>query len=315
MIGATIGCLAGGMAISIGRRKAGLIWQLLAIAGAGICMVTHPICFAIGRLLIGIAAGIFNNVMGKSLDETVPIEVSWQFGILVNTYIVLGLTFVYALGAILPTEKENFADDEMWRVILGMPAVIGIVNILLFVVYYRQEPVAFSVANGNEAEAKALLRRAYHSKGVENFDELINQKHEYIKNNSSKDTSSTGLCEAMFGAKYRRATWTCILVNSLHVLTGIHAVLVYISQLLLTVKEETKGEFPISPVLGGFIAAMINLIGCVAALIPMRLVGRKTIFQMGYGVMSASLFMIGFAYLKEWYLTMFIMVCVFQFIF
>ena len=68
--------------------------------------------------------------------------------------------------------------------------------------------MAFSVSNGNEAEAKALLKRVYHSKGVENFDELIDQKYEYVKKTSSKDTVTAGLGEVLCGVKYRRATWT-----------------------------------------------------------------------------------------------------------
>ena len=65
----------GGMAISNGRRRAGLVWQIPAIVGAFICMAENPYCFAIGRFLVGITGGIYTTVMGKSLDETIPIEV------------------------------------------------------------------------------------------------------------------------------------------------------------------------------------------------------------------------------------------------
>ena len=75
IIGATIGSLMGGMAISNGRRRAGLVWQIPAIVGAFMCMVENPYCFAIGRFLVGITGGIYTTVMGKSLDETIPIEV------------------------------------------------------------------------------------------------------------------------------------------------------------------------------------------------------------------------------------------------
>ena len=64
-----------------------------------------------------------------------------------------------------------------------MPAIIGVVNILLFLIIFRQETVAFSIAKGNESEAKTLLKKVYNSNGVQDFDQLINQKHDYIKNN------------------------------------------------------------------------------------------------------------------------------------
>ena len=119
----------------------------------------------------------------------------------------------------------------------------------------------------------------------------------------------------MFGKKYRRATWTCTLINALMNLTGINAVNVYITQLLILLKEQTNGEFPISPGLGAFITAIANLIGVLVSFIPMRLMGRKSIFVMGYGCLSVLLFVIGLAYLKEWNIAMFIAICVYIFIF
>ena len=191
-------------------------------------MVENPYCFAIGRFLVGISGGIYNSVMGKSLDETIPIEVSWQFGVLVNSYIVLGLILCYTISAFLPMKEDlDIKDDQTWRALLFAPAVIGIINILMFLCYYKQEPIAYSIAKGNEIEAKKMLRKIHHSKGVENFEELIDQKYDYLKSNTSKEID-IGLCEVLFGAKYRRASWTGIVVNALLNLTGINGVNVYI---------------------------------------------------------------------------------------
>lgn len=75
IVGNFVGALVGGRAISIGRRKAALYWQCLAIVGAGVTMIPHPLMFCLGRFLAGITAGIAGNVMGKSIDETIPAEV------------------------------------------------------------------------------------------------------------------------------------------------------------------------------------------------------------------------------------------------
>ena len=227
---------------------------------------------------------------------------------------MLGLTVAYGISALLPIDKDKLVDDQVWRVLLFAPAVIALINILAFVIYYRQEPVGYSLANGNDAEAKKMLRRVYHSKGVDNFDELIEQKNAYVRSNTSKE-SKAGLCEVIFGAKYRRATWISIFINSMHNLSGINAVNVYITQLLIIKKEETNGEFPITPGSGAFIIAIVNMIGCICALIPMRLIGRKPILMLGYGGLSVSLFVIGLAYLKKWNMLMFITVSVYTFIF
>ena len=138
IIGCTIGSLAGGMFLKMGRRKAGIFFQLPAIAGACLCMIENPYCFAIGRFAVGLTGGIANGVMGKSLDETVPIEVASQFGVLTNFYIVFGLIVAYFLSsAFLPMDEDKLADDQTWRILLFAPAVIGLINILAFICYFR----------------------------------------------------------------------------------------------------------------------------------------------------------------------------------
>ena len=80
-------------------------------------------------------------------------------------------------------------------------------------------------------------------------------------------------------------------------LSGINAVNVFITQLLIILKEDTDGAFPVSPGLGAFLVAVVNMIGTILALIPVRLLGRKAIFMIGYGGMSLDLLLIGVAYL------------------
>ena len=75
VIGCMIGALIGGKAIQIGRRKAAIYWQTLAILGAAITMFGNIPMLCLGRFFCGITAGVLNNVMGKSLDETIPVEI------------------------------------------------------------------------------------------------------------------------------------------------------------------------------------------------------------------------------------------------
>ena len=123
---------------------------MLAICGAGLTMIGNVPMLCLGRFVAGITAGIANNVMGKSIDETVPLEVQGQFGTLLNAYICMGFPVSYGLGAILPTDKDMLADDERWRIIYGVPALIAIIQILLFLFVIKQEPVAFSIAENKE---------------------------------------------------------------------------------------------------------------------------------------------------------------------
>ena len=61
-------------------------------------------------------------------------------------------------------------------------------------IFFRQEPVAFNVAKGNEAEAKTLLKKVY--KETENFDDLIDKQYTHLTKSTSKDVSSVSFKDA-----------------------------------------------------------------------------------------------------------------------
>ena len=65
------------------------------------------------------------------------------------------------MGALLPTDQSEFAADEMWRVIYGVPILIALVQIILFSIFFREEPVAYCISLGKDEEARRLLSRVY----------------------------------------------------------------------------------------------------------------------------------------------------------
>lgn len=153
-----------------------MIVQLIAFVGGLLTMITTVPTICIGRFLYGVTAGHANIIMSKSLDETVPKEVFHLFGILTNAIINVGLMFTWFLGALLPTEEEDYKDDNMWRIIFLMPCLIAVVQIVLFLTVFKQEPIGFCIANDREDEAKVLMKRIYwHPDGVveDDFDQLI----------------------------------------------------------------------------------------------------------------------------------------------
>ena len=112
VVGMAIGCFLGGKAISLGRRKAAMLTQTIAFIGGCLTQVLNVPTICIGRLLYGIAAGNASLIMAKGIIETVPGELSGQFGILTNAFIAIGIMNSFLLaGAVLPTDKEDYLDD------------------------------------------------------------------------------------------------------------------------------------------------------------------------------------------------------------
>ena len=49
----------------------------------------------------------------------------------------------------------------MWMVVSTMPAFFGMLTIILWSLVFTEEPVAFSITNNRDDEAKRLLTRCY----------------------------------------------------------------------------------------------------------------------------------------------------------
>ena len=86
----------------------------------------------IGRCMYGIAAGHANIIMSKSIVETIPGELSGPFGIMTNGFLAVGVMLMFFLGAVLPQEGSDYADDENWRIIFAVPIAIAATQLILF---------------------------------------------------------------------------------------------------------------------------------------------------------------------------------------
>ena len=73
IIGIFVGSQLGGHIIKNGRRKGAIIANIIGIAGAAISMVgTIPFLIS-SRLLVGIAAGVYNVAFCKMIVENMPV--------------------------------------------------------------------------------------------------------------------------------------------------------------------------------------------------------------------------------------------------
>ena len=127
ILGLAIGSMTAGKAIALGRRRAGIIAEVAVIVASLITMVQtlQTICF--GRFILGLAAGVLNIVMGKSLDETVLSQYSTLFGCMTNAFICTSVWLAMIMGLILPKEEEDFVADNNWRIVFGMPIVFAMI--------------------------------------------------------------------------------------------------------------------------------------------------------------------------------------------
>ena len=190
--------------------------------------------------MYGLAAGHANIIMSKSINETVPGELSGQFGIMTNGFISTGIMLSFFLGAVLPEDEADFAGDEGWRIIFAMPSVIALTQMLLFLFIFKEEPIDFCIGNERLDEAKVLMKKVYlKPKGMEEdvFDKLIEESFELQRQCTTTDSSTISTGQAVCGPKYRKATWLLFALNTFSQQSGITAVLMFCNRLLVRIGD------------------------------------------------------------------------------
>ena len=104
MFGLAIGSITAGYSLKHGRNKAIIIWEIVPVIGCALTQVQTLPTICVGRLLIGVAAGVLNTCSAKSIDESVPLHLQGMFGASTNLMLNTGIMISLALGFILPTD-------------------------------------------------------------------------------------------------------------------------------------------------------------------------------------------------------------------
>lgn len=140
-----------------------------------------------------------------------------------------------------PKDYEGNKNDEMWRVIFLVPAFIGVFEIILLLLVFKEEPITFCITNDREEEAIRHMCKVYRIKDpastTEPIEKLLESKLGIQRQSTSMDASSTTFKQAICGKKYRKSTWVCFMIQSFNQLSGINAINVYANRLLVQMEE------------------------------------------------------------------------------
>ena len=75
-------------------------------------MITLTSTLTIGRILVGIGAGIHNVAFSKLINETIPASVMSSFAMATNASTCIGFMVVFFLGGVLPDPKDVEANRQ-----------------------------------------------------------------------------------------------------------------------------------------------------------------------------------------------------------
>lgn len=298
VLGLAIGSLAAGKTIMYGRRRAILIFSTLAILGAALCQILTVATLTIGRLISGVAAGTLTVVLSKSLYESAPQELSGEFGAMANFYIAFSIFLASFSGVVLPLDKADFKDDENWRIVYACPLVLGVIQLLLFLFVYKQEPILFSIGKNQDGEARKMVKRLFTFPSAQNEEEKDKIADEYIKelrDKSDSTTSKVTFKQAICDPQYRKATWICVIIGFLNKQCGIDGLAVFFTRLVGLLSEQ--GSFPLRATHATAIYSFSDFVGGCIGYFLLKMLGRKTVMIGGQIGMVVFQFVAGLAYM------------------
>ena len=105
-VGLMIGSLASSSVVKIGRRKAAIFANLVALVGGALQLMMNFYMILAGKIVYGMSAGVLITACALYLSETLPPEKVGSHGFAVNLGVTLGISLVLALGPFVPTGSD-----------------------------------------------------------------------------------------------------------------------------------------------------------------------------------------------------------------
>jgi len=166
-----------------------IVFNFVAAIAVTLTMFENLPLICIGRFGFGFCCGVFSVAGPKMLDETVPIHLNSSFGTATNTFLSGGIMIAVVLGVLLPEDKdlELQKADGNWRILYGFPYICQFFTVLIFACCFREDSITFSISQGKDDEALALIKKVYSEK--EDPEEIL----KVLKGKTQKGSSNVTL--------------------------------------------------------------------------------------------------------------------------
>ncbi len=286
-----LGAMAGSIIMTplneiFGRKFSIIISCIWYTLGTGLCAGArnHHLMYA-GRFILGVGVGIEGGCVNVYIAESVPAAVRGNIVSLYQFNIALGEVLGYAVAAIFYEVKGG------WRYMVGSSLVFS--TILFIGMFFLPESPRFLVHQGRYGEAFNVWKRLRDINVTENKVEFLEMKQAAIQEDElAREESRKELWLDLFRiARNRRALVYSVVMITLGQLTGVNAVMYYMSTLMAKIGFDTKNSVFMSLVGGGSL-----LIGTIPAILWMDRFGRRT-WGMNIFGFFVGLILVGVGYL------------------
>jgi sugar porter (SP) family MFS transporter len=274
-IGGLVGSIVGPKVIGryVGRKATLLINNIfLVISSYLIAFAPYWWWQAIGRIFVGIVAGISTAVVPTYLSEISPIAIRGA----ISTMHQLGITVGILVSQALSTPSLNLlGSEEKWRWLFLVPVLCGLFEVVILP-FCPESPSYLYVTQGESAARKALVRLQSEAVADE-YMSYIRQEVEAAEHG----TKSVSVYELLTNRSLRKQLIVGVTVQLMMQFSGIDAVFYYST----TVFRHADVS---DPELATTFLGVINVLVTIVAVKYMDSAGRKSLLQYSWIGMCLS---------------------------
>lgn len=285
-----LGAMAGSMIMTplnelFGRRFSLVISCVWYTIGAALCAgaQSYHLMYA-GRFILGVGVGIEGGCVGIYISESVPANVRGSIVSMYQFNIALGEVLGYAVAAIF------YEVHHGWRFMVGSSLVFS--TILFIGLFFLPESPRWLVLKKRYGMAYEVWGRLRDLNDDNNKLEFLEMRQAALqeKERTAQESRFQSWVELFRIPRNRRALFYAVMMVTLGQLTGINAIMYYMSTLMAQIGFSTKHSVFMSLVGGGSL-----LIGTIPAILWMDRFGRRV---WGYNILGffIGLVLVGVGY-------------------
>ena len=275
MVGAAAGAIAASfLAKQIGRKKSLMIGAFLFIAGSlGSGLAGNVDMLIISRLVLGLSVGIASYTAPLYLAEMADKDARGK--------VISGYQLMVTVGILAAFLSDTaFSYTGNWRMMLMVIAIPAVV-LILTVIKLPDSP-RWLAAVGRTDEADEVIKSL--NPDPKAADEEMADIQESLK------VKQAGWQLFKTNSNVRRAVFLGVLLQAMQQFTGFNVIMYYSPKILSLAGFSTTEEQMIGTVINGIVFTLSTFI----AIWMVDKSGRKPALKVGFGVMAASMAVVGY---------------------
>lgn len=285
--GALVTALISSKIMEFGKRITFFIAAAIMVIGVLFVSVIHSpdphhpsglVYFCFGRVLIGLSIGLYSSATPSFINEIAPTHLTGALGSCHQLFLCFAIVITYLIGSILPKEgdPEELRKTFGWRLGMGIPAIIAIIQSLLLLFVFKYESPAHYSAKGQWANAKDALKRIYNDE--DEIEKIVSE----LQSASNKSSQASNAGSAY--TEYKKAFWVGLILPAIQQLTGINIVMFYANTVF-----EKQGADRASIL--SLVVMLINFLFTFGSVFLADKLGRKLMLVWGSVGCAIGLFM------------------------